>query len=165
MAITFDRKTHGKVGLFLDGKSLANGTLPLVASPKIGQDIWFNAQEWDKLDTGFRGTLNRFTMYADALPPQALASPISSTSRKSSSLSKLKAKIDIPHATSSPWALLFPCVILMMALLLLVRRKKGLLMAIPEYASRIPELAKNVPELAMDLVKRSPWMRSPATKA
>jgi len=47
MALTMDRKTQGIVSLYLDGKSLANGSLPLVASPKVGQEIWFNAKDWD----------------------------------------------------------------------------------------------------------------------
>lgn len=196
MAVTYDRKTQGLVSLFLDGKLLTNGTLPLVASPKIGQEIWFNALNWDTLDSGFRGTLDRFTMYADALPPDAVAQPLSAASP---TFSKLKASIDIPHATRSPWVILFPFFIVMLVLLLFVRRKRGLVMALPEYASRLPEYASRIPEYAhrlpeythrlpeyahrvpeyaqrlpemakavpgyaMDIVKRSPWMRSPATK-
>ena len=79
MAITFDPKTQGSVSLFLDGQSFDNGTLPLVASPKVGQEIWINAEEWDLVDTSFRGTLHRFTMYAEALPPQEIAAPTASS--------------------------------------------------------------------------------------
>ena len=169
MALTFDRKTQGLVSLYLDGKSLANGTLPLVASPKVGQEIWFNAQDWDNLDTGFRGTLNRFTMYADALPPDAIAEPLSTASP---TLFRLKGSIDIPHATSSPLALLLPFLIVMLVVLFLIRRKKGFVMAIlenankiPEYAKNMPAMAKAVPGLVMGMAQRSPWMRRPATKA
>lgn len=169
MALTVDRKTQGLVSLYLDGQSLANGTLPLVASPKVGQEIWFNAQDWDKLDTGFRGTLHRFTMYADALPPNAVAEPLSTASP---TFSKLKESIDIPHATSSPLALLFPFFIVMLVVLFLIRRKKGFVMGIPEYASKISGYARNVPlmvkalpGLVMDTMQRSPSMRRPATKA
>lgn len=169
MALTFDRKTQGLVRLYLDGKSLANGTLPLVASPKVGQEIWFNARDWDNLDTGFRGTLHRFTMYADALPPDAVAEPLSTASP---ALLRLKGGIDIPHATSSPLALLLPFLVAMLVVLFLMRRKKGFVMAIPEYANKIPEYAKNmpavakaVPGLVMDMAQRSPWMRRSATKA
>lgn len=62
MAIIFDRKESGMIKLFLDGKLLTNESISPVASPKIGQEIWFNALDWDNLDTGFRGSLNRFTM-------------------------------------------------------------------------------------------------------
>lgn len=129
MALTFDRRTQGIVKLYLDGQPLANGSLPLVSSPKIGQEIWFNAQDWDKLDTGFRGTLHRFTMFADALPPSAIAKPIPSPPLV---LSKLQGNIEVsnPGTTSSPMAFLFPFFIVMTLVLVLVRTRKGLIMAI-----------------------------------
>lgn len=75
MAIIFDRKESGMIKLFLDGKLLTNESISLVASPKIGQELWFNALDWDNLDTGFRGSLNRFTMYAGALTPETMSNP------------------------------------------------------------------------------------------
>ena len=74
LAIVFDRRDTGQILLYLDGKAISNGTLPLVASPKIAGELWFNAREWDKdLDTGFRGSLHRLSIYADVVPPQELA--------------------------------------------------------------------------------------------
>jgi hypothetical protein len=137
VAITFDRRDRGYVNLFLDGEQIANNSIPLIASPKIGQEIWFNALDWDNLDTGFRGTLNRFTMYADALAPQDIALPIKTTSYTAEQISKLKSHINGSHATTSPWAILFPAVIITVLLLFVGRRKKGLIMAIPEYLSRV----------------------------
>ncbi len=122
-------------------------------------------------------------MYADALPSQAIAEPLPTASP---TFSKPKGTIDIPHATSSPWALMFPFFIVMLIVLFLIRRKKGFVMAIPEYANRIPGyadrvpkyakrvpnytknapgLAKAVPRIAMNIMKKSPWMRSAVTKA
>ena len=166
MAVTFDRKTHGAVNLFLDGQRIANKTLPLIASPKIGQEIWFNAKDWDDLDTGFRGGLNRFTMYADALSPQDIALPISTTSYTTQQISKLKTHINVSHAAASTWAIFFPVVIVVILLLFVGRRKKGLVMAIPEYARRvaefviiqIPAFAKKVPNRATELASQLPLL-------
>lgn len=73
LAIVFDRRDTGQILLYLDGKAISNGTLPLVASPKIAGEIWFNAREWNGgLDTGFRGSLHRLSIYADVVPPQEL---------------------------------------------------------------------------------------------
>jgi hypothetical protein len=148
LTITLDRKDQGAVNLFLDGKLLANKTVPTIASPKIAQDIWFNAQEWSNLDTGFRGTLERFTMYADTLSPEDVAQPIGSLSDTSSKISKLKSSMQLPESSSSLWAALFPLLAVFVFLLYLLRRKKGALMAIPEYVNRLPELASSMPLLA-----------------
>ena len=74
LAVVFDRRDTGQILLYLDGKPISNGTLPLVASPKIAGEVWFNAREWNKdLDTQLRGSLHRLSIYADAVPPQELA--------------------------------------------------------------------------------------------
>lgn len=160
MALTFDRRTQGSVNLYLDGKPLANGNLPLVSSPKVGQEIWFNAQDWGILDTGFRGTLRRFTMYADALPASAIAKPIPSPPLV---LSKPQENIDIPmpEATSSPMALLLPFFVVMTLILLVIRRRKGVIMAIPEYTNRIPGYAKNVLRFVKNFLNRPSRIRYP----
>lgn len=166
MAITFDRRDRGYVNLFLDGEQIANNSMPLIASPKIGQEIWFNALDWDNLDTGFRGTLNRFTMYADALTPQDIALPLRTTSYTAEQISKLKSHINGSHAITSPWAIFFPAVIITMLLLFLGRRKKGLIMAIPEYLSRVRKLkighisvfAKTVPRRASEHASQLPLL-------
>ncbi|KAL9136058.1 MAG: hypothetical protein Q9175_002726 [Cornicularia normoerica] len=61
LAIVFDRRDTGQILLYVDGRVVSNGTLPLVTSPKIAGEVWFNAREWnnDDLDTGFRGWLHR----------------------------------------------------------------------------------------------------------
>lgn len=89
MAATFDRRNRESANLFLDGERIANKTMPLIASPTIGQEIWFNARDWDILDSGFRGTLNRFTMYADVLSSQDIALTITTTSYTVEQISKL----------------------------------------------------------------------------
>ena len=161
MAITFDRRNRGSVNLFLDGERIANKTMPLIASPKIGQEIWFNARDWDNLDTGFRGTLNRFTMYADALSPQDIALPITTTSYTAEQISKFKSHINVSHAATSPWAIFFPAVIIIMLLLFLGRRKKGLIMAIPDYARRVPGFVINhIPAFAKTAPGRSAKLAS-----
>lgn len=182
MTITLDRKDQGAVNLFLDGKQLANKTIPTIASPKIAQDIWFNAQDWSNLDTGFRGRLERFTMYADILSPEDAAMPIARTSGTSSMITKLSPSMHSTESTTSPWAVLFPCTAVLLFLLYLLRRKKGFLLAIPEYANRLPELAnslpllagriselamndlpalvKTVPHRAMELAERIPWLNT-----
>lgn len=161
VTITHDRRDHGAVNLFLDGEQIANTTLPLIASPKIGQEIWFNAQDWNKIDTGFRGTLERFTMYADALPPNDVALPISTVPDRSftyTHLTNLKNNIHIPQAATSPWALFFPLVMVMIVLLFIGRRKKAWLMTIPEYLGRIPDYIKKVPGRATKLAHRLPLL-------
>ena len=161
ISITHDRRDNGAVNLFLDGGRVANTTLPLIASPKIGQEIWFNAQNWNKMDTGFRGTLERFTMYADALSPHDVALPISTVPDRSftyAHYTDLKNNINIPQAVASPWALFFPLVMVMMVLLFIGRRKKAWLMSIPEYFARIPEYVKTVPSRATELANRLPLL-------
>ena len=161
ISITHDRRDRGAVNLFLDGGRIANTTLPIIASPKIGKEIWFNAQNWNKMDTGFRGTLERFTMYADALPPHEVALPISTVPNKSftyTHLTDLKNNINISQAATSPWALFFPIVMVMMVLLFIGRRKKAWLMSIPEYFGRIPEYVKKVPSRATELASRLPLL-------
>ena len=144
LALTFDRRKQGVISLYLDGESLATHAVPVVASPKLGQEIWINAQEWDVLDTGFRGTLNRFTMYADVVPPQAIADPIRSFTQPSSKLSKLKSTIVGPQVANSSWALLFPCMLLMMVVLFVFRRRKGYLNHLPEYGRKLGDLAREL---------------------
>ena len=161
ISITHDRRDYGAVDLFVDGERIANTTLPLIASPKIGQEIWFNAQNWNKMDTGFRGTLERFTMYADALPPHDVALPISTVPTRSftsTHVTDLKDNINIPQAVTSPWALLFPLVMVMMVLLFIGRRKKAWLMSIPEYFGRISDYVKNVPSRATELTNQLPLL-------
>ncbi|KAK4692835.1 hypothetical protein P7C71_g4444, partial [Lecanoromycetidae sp. Uapishka_2] len=148
MIITLDRKDRGAVNLFVDGTLLANKTIPTVASPKIAQDIWFNAQEWSNLDTGFRGTLERFTMYADALTVEDIAMPIGTTLGTSSKISKLKTTLRLPESQYPPWALLLLPAAVLLFVLYLLRKRKGFLMAIPEYANRFPDLASSLPVLA-----------------
>lgn len=186
LTITLDRKDRGAVNLFLDGKLLANKTISTVASPKIAQEIWFNAQNWSTLDTGFRGTLKRLTMYADSLSPEDVAMPIGTASFTSSKISKLTASMHTSDSTSSPWAILFPCVALLLLHLYILRRRKSVLFAVPEYASRLPELAtslpvvfgriselamndlpafaKTVPDRAMELVEGISWMKELKTR-
>lgn len=166
MAVTFDRRNRESANLFLDGERIANKTMPLIASPKIGQEIWFNARDWDNLDSGFRGTLNRFTMYADVLSSQDIALTITTTSYTAEQISKLKSNINVSQATTSPWAIFFPAVIILMILLFLGRKKKGLIMAIPEFARRVPDFmindipafAKTVPGRATELASQLPLL-------
>lgn len=128
MAIIFDRKESGMIKLFLDGKLLTNESISLVASPKIGQELWFNALDWDNLDTGFRGSLNRFTMYAGALTPETIVKPLAPMTPR---ISTLAADLDLPPVTASPWALLFPCVMVVLLLFFVTRRRKGLIRLSP----------------------------------
>ena len=79
LAITFDRKDTGKIAVFLDGHPVANGTLPLLPSARIGNEIWLNSREWSNMDTKFRESTHRFSMYADAVPPEDLAKPCKPT--------------------------------------------------------------------------------------
>lgn len=76
LAITFDRLTTGTIAVYINGKLVANTSLPLLASPKLGNEIWVNAREWDNLDTGFRGSLHRLSFFADVVPADAIARPI-----------------------------------------------------------------------------------------
>ncbi len=113
------------------------------------------------MDTGFRGALERFTMYADALPPHDVALPISTVPNKSftyTHLTDLKNNINIPQAARSPWALFFPLVMVLMVLLFIGRRKKAWLMSIPEYFGSIPEYVKKVPNRATELASRLPLL-------
>lgn len=128
MAITFGRKESGMIKLFVDGKMLANESMPLIASPMIGQEIWFNAQDWNDLDTGFRGSLDRFFMYADALSPKEIGRSLAS---KTPRMSRLAAELEIPHLTASPWALLLLCVIIGLLLLFFNWRRKVLIGSSP----------------------------------
>ena len=73
LTIVFDRKDTGVISVYADGRSVSNGTLPLLASASIPGEIWMNGRNWRKLDTGFRGDIYRFRMYADALQPQDMA--------------------------------------------------------------------------------------------
>lgn len=93
-----------------------------------------------------------------------MAAPITSSAQNPSTMAQLKSSIASPHATSSPWALLFPCIMLMLVFTFLLRKKKTFLTAAPEYASKIPELTRNIPSLALDLMKRTRWARSPSGK-
>ena len=79
LAITYDRKDTGATAVFLDGRPVDNGTLPLLPSPRIGDEIWLNSREWINMDTGFRGSMHRFTVYADVVPAHELAKPCKST--------------------------------------------------------------------------------------
>lgn len=73
LAIAFDRRDTGFVGVYFDGIPVSNGTLPLIPSPKIGNEIWFNSREWKVRDTGFRGQLYQFSGYADRISAEGLA--------------------------------------------------------------------------------------------
>ena len=77
LAITYDRRVYGNLTVYLDGEKVGSQRLSILGSPKVGQDIWINALEWHQLDMGFRGSLRRFTMYAEALSMQDLAHPVS----------------------------------------------------------------------------------------
>ncbi|KAG8532452.1 uncharacterized protein KY384_002329 [Bacidia gigantensis] len=70
LTISFDRRDNGSVAVYLDGEDAGGEDISLIYSPKIGQEIWLNSRHWDNLDTGFRGELYRFTMFADAIGPQ-----------------------------------------------------------------------------------------------
>ena len=75
LAITFDRRDTGLIAIYLNGTIIANGSLPLISSSKIGDEIWINAREWLNMDTGFRGSLYRFSMYAGVVPAEELGRP------------------------------------------------------------------------------------------
>ena len=158
LAITHDRRNQGIVSLFLDGRSLANGTLPLIASPKIGQEIWFNAQEWDSLDAGFRGALGRFTMYADALSPDAIARPIAS-SQQLSKPSSSHPGIVTPNTANSLAVLLIPYVLVAVAAYHLSRQKRGVVKTIQEYARKVPDYGRATLQHASDFLKTPTWIR------
>ncbi|KAK3177040.1 hypothetical protein OEA41_008366 [Lepraria neglecta] len=68
LVLSYDRKISGEACVFVDGQPITNGTLPLVSSAKTGQEIWFNARTWKEKDTGFRGSLNRFSIYPEVVP-------------------------------------------------------------------------------------------------
>ena len=156
MTITYDRKNQGSISLFIDGQFLANDTLSIIASPKIGQEIWINAREWDQLDTGFRGTLNRFAMYADALPPQVVAAPISSSLQTPSLMFQFKSTVSSPHLANSSWALFLPCVILTMIFLFFLRKRKGVLANLPESAGKFKEIIGNTSGLVLSWIQKRP---------
>ena len=69
LAVIFDRRRTGEISVYLDGKPISNGTLPLLASSSAPGEIWIIS------DTGFRGDCHRFCMYADALQPHKIAQP------------------------------------------------------------------------------------------
>ena len=140
MTISFDRRDAGKVDLYLDGIGVGNHGLPLIVAPKIGQEIWFNAREWDQLDTGFRGELHRFTMYADALEPGDIASQI-----KASSTASTNPSIAMPHfsAASSP-VFFFPILMLLLFLAFAFRQRKTLRRDIERLVKTVPEMARRL---------------------
>lgn len=67
MVFTFDRLRAGLVNVFVDGRHLAQQRVPLVASPKVAQEIWVNSRDFGNLDTGFRGWISRLKMCAQPL--------------------------------------------------------------------------------------------------
>ena len=83
----------GYICVFVDGRPIANGTLPLVPSAKTAQEIWFNARTWSEKDTGFRGSLHRFSMYPRVVTPIHMAQTRKCTTRKVHSFAPLSCLI------------------------------------------------------------------------
>ena len=81
LAVTYDGLRKGTASIYLDGTKLGSQWIRKKNATCIGQDVWVNARDWQELDIGFRGSMRRFTMYADALPREALAIPIPETPR------------------------------------------------------------------------------------
>ena len=141
ITISYDRRDEGKIQLYIDGTPLANQSLPFVHSPKIGQEVWFNARDWDNLDTGFRGELHRFTMYADALQQIDIESTIMATSSSGSTT----FGAGMPHAStaSSPY-FFFPVLLLMLFLTFTVKLFKTLRRDLEESVRMISGTAKTL---------------------
>lgn len=124
LAITYDRRQKGELGLFMDGAQIGTQPLPLQTTSKLGQDIWINAREWEEFDMGFRGSLRRFTMYADALTPDNVNQSISA----SSAISLAIPTLNLPHVprTRFQGSLLLALIILMILSVFLLRSKKAI---------------------------------------
>lgn len=124
VAITFDRREKGEMGLYIDGVQMGTQPLSLQKKPDLGQEIWINAREWDEIDMGFRGSLGRFTMYADALTADTVNQTIPANA---ASLLNLPV-VDLEHVpVTKPQGSLFFILMVIMALsLVLVRMKKGI---------------------------------------
>lgn len=128
LAITFDRRDYGGVQIFIDGKEIGSKRLPLIDSFKAGQDIWLNARNWDELDTGFRGLLSRFTMYADALSPEDIANPISYTTAAHTASGLY---VNVAHVKETSGSKFLVGVFFMFLLLYLLLQRKPLIRDMP----------------------------------
>lgn len=130
LAIIFDRRDTGTIAVYLHGEMFANTSLPLIASPKLGNEIWVNGREWDNLDTGFRGSIHRLSFFADAIPVDAIVQPIpppisSASNISHSGASNVTLTVE-PSAIPRSLDLLPICIlILMLGLLVAFSRRRG----------------------------------------
>ena len=125
MVITFDRREKGELGLYLDGVQMGAQPLALQKESKLGQEIWINAREWDEIDMGFRGSLRRFTVYADALTADNVNQSIPANTASSLTLPALDLQ-RVP-VTKSQGSLLFILLAIVVVSFVLARSKKVIL--------------------------------------
>lgn len=136
LAITYDRRLKGQVSVYLDGTSLGTARVPLLASPDRGLDIWINAAEFQDLDMGFRGSLRRFTMYADALSANTMSDKGSLPSIQTA-LSSFSSSAAVKHLSStrsgSGGSILLALTMIMVLVVFVTRSRRALVREIPWY--------------------------------
>ena len=125
LAVTCDRRNKGTLDVYLDGALLGSTELQLQQEPNFGQEIWINAREWKQFDMGFRGSLRRLTMYADALTAGNVKQTIPNNAASLVSLPTMNLHIQRMRLNESQDVLFFLLMVCMMAIALtLVRTKK-----------------------------------------
>jgi hypothetical protein len=67
LSVSFDRRSDGSIHVFFDGKLLSKTTTFVLSTPRIALETWLNARGADKLDTGFKGYLQRLNLHFEAL--------------------------------------------------------------------------------------------------
>ena len=127
LAITCDRREKGTLDVYLDGTWLGAKEMQLQGEPNVGQEIWINAREWKELDMGFRGSLGRFTVYADALTPRTVKQAIPNNAASLVTLPTLNQHVQHGRPLGSQdvlFVLLMMCT--MLIALSLARSKRGI---------------------------------------
>ena len=73
LAMSFDRSENSLPAILLDDEPVSSGKLTVAGSTMVRHKVWTNSRQQTNKDTGFRISLYRFSMYADGVPPEALA--------------------------------------------------------------------------------------------
>jgi hypothetical protein len=65
LSVSFDRRSHGLINVFFDGKLLSKTTTVVLPTPRIALETWLNARSAENLDTGFRGHLQYLNLHSE----------------------------------------------------------------------------------------------------
>ena len=138
ISVTYDAVHNGEASIYLDGSLLATQNIGIRNTSRAGQDVWVNARDWHNMDLGLRGSLQRFTMFADALPEKALQ-PNCNTSFGSIATTVDDAKSPDLFVGIPKLFLVLLCILWMMTF---VRSRKAISRNLPNYATAFTNKAR-----------------------